>query len=139
MIITKCFNFVQINNQVFPSRKIEIKFKNLVSPRITRGLMIFHCTKNEVFHWGFLQQMWLNPQFPRIWSQFTEEIPNGKLHFLCSVFKKETAPLWQIFEAKNDEAYKMYKTLFAKLKNQSKKLYFQSVIHLVRTQNFWKN
>ena len=23
-----------------------------------------HCRKNEVLHWRFLQQMWVNPQFP---------------------------------------------------------------------------
>ena len=33
--------------------------------------MTFHCTKNEVFHYGFLQ--------------FLEEIFDGKLHVLCSV------------------------------------------------------
>ena len=29
--------------------------------------------------------MWLNPQFPAYLVTFTEEILNGKLHFLCSV------------------------------------------------------
>ena len=29
--------------------------------------------------------MWLNPQFPADLVTFTEEILNGKLHFLCSV------------------------------------------------------
>ena len=29
--------------------------------------------------------MWLNPQFPADLITFTEEILNGKLHFLCSV------------------------------------------------------
>ena len=28
--------------------------------------------------------MWLNPEFPADLVTFTEEIPNGKLHFLCS-------------------------------------------------------
>ena len=28
--------------------------------------------------------MWLNPQFPADLVTFTEEILNGKLHFLCS-------------------------------------------------------
>ena len=37
-----------------------------------------HFTKNEVFHSGYPQQMWPNPQE-------TEEILNGKLHILCSV------------------------------------------------------
>ena len=29
--------------------------------------------------------MWLNPQFPADLVTFTEEILNGKLHFLCNV------------------------------------------------------
>ena len=29
--------------------------------------------------------MWLNPQFPAVLVRFTEEILNGKLHFLCRV------------------------------------------------------
>ena len=29
--------------------------------------------------------MWPNPQFPADLVTFTEEILNGKLHFLCSV------------------------------------------------------
>ena len=28
--------------------------------------------------------MWLNPPFPAVLVTFTEEIPNGKLHFLYS-------------------------------------------------------
>ena len=43
-----------------------------------------HCTKNKVFHYGFLQYIWPNPQFPADLVTFTEEIRNGKLHFLCS-------------------------------------------------------
>ena len=31
--------------------------------------------------------MWPNPQFPEDLVTFTEEIPNGKLHFSCSVLK----------------------------------------------------
>ena len=34
--------------------------------------------------------MWPNPQFPADLVTFTEEIINGKLHFLCSV----TSILW---------------------------------------------
>ena len=30
--------------------------------------------------------MWPNPQFPADLVTFTEEILNGKLHFLCSVY-----------------------------------------------------
>ena len=36
---------------------------------------------------GFLQQMWPNPLFPDL-VIFTEEIFNGKLHFLCSEEKR---------------------------------------------------
>ena len=46
----------------------------------------YPCTKNEVLHKGFLQQMWQNPQFPADLVTFTGEILNGKLHFLCSVY-----------------------------------------------------
>ena len=47
--------------------------------------------------------MWPNPQFPAGLVTFTEEIPNGKLHFLCSAiynimvtFAKNTM-LWNSF------------------------------------------
>ena len=40
--------------------------------------------KKEVFYYGFLQQMWPNPQFPTDFVTFTEEILNGKTSFLCS-------------------------------------------------------
>ena len=46
----------------------------------------YHCTKNEVFHSGFFQKMWPNPQFSAGLVTFTEEILNVKLHFLCSVY-----------------------------------------------------
>ena len=48
------------------------------------NLITSHCTKNEVFHYGFLQSMWPNPQETADLVTFTEEIRNGKLHFLCS-------------------------------------------------------
>ena len=38
-----------------------------------------HCTKKEVFHQGFLQQMWPNPQKTADLVTFVEEILNGKL------------------------------------------------------------
>ena len=38
--------------------------------------------KNEVFHLRFLHEMWPNPQFPADLVTFTEQILNGKLHFL---------------------------------------------------------
>ena len=43
-------------------------------------MYVLRCTKNEIFHKGFLQEMWPNSQ-----EIFTEEILNGKLQFLCSV------------------------------------------------------
>ena len=43
-----------------------------------------HCTENEVFHLGFLQLMWLNPQKTANLITLTEEIFNGNLHLLCS-------------------------------------------------------
>ena len=46
---------------------------------------ICHCTKNEVFHWRFLQQMWPSSQETANLVTFTEEILDGKFHFLCSV------------------------------------------------------
>ena len=45
-------------------------------------------TKNEVFHWGFLQWMWPNPQEIADLVTFTEEILNRKFHFLSSVVLK---------------------------------------------------
>ena len=45
----------------------------------------FHCAKNGIFCWGFLQQMWANPQFLVDLVTFTEEILNGKLYFSSSV------------------------------------------------------
>ena len=33
----------------------------------------------------FFSKFWPNPQFPADLVTFTEEILNGKLHFLCSV------------------------------------------------------
>ena len=43
-----------------------------------------HCSKNEVFHQRFLQWMWPNTRFSADLVIFTEEILNGKLHFLGS-------------------------------------------------------
>ena len=33
--------------------------------------------------------MWPNPQFPADLVTFTEEVLNGKLYFMCSVFNAE--------------------------------------------------
>ena len=51
------------------------------------GIMLFLLslfTKNEIFHLGFLQLMWPNPQETADLVTFTEEILYEKLHFLCS-------------------------------------------------------
>ena len=45
----------------------------------------YHCTKNEVFQWGFLQEMWPNPQKTADLVTFTKETLNGKIHFFCVV------------------------------------------------------
>ena len=51
--------------------------------RILKVISNIHCTKNEVFHKGFLQSMWPNPQQIADLVTFTEENLNGELHFLC--------------------------------------------------------
>ena len=47
------------------------------------------CTKNEVFHHKFLQYVCPNPQESAYLITFTEEICNGKLHFLCNSIYEE--------------------------------------------------
>ena len=91
--------FVQIYDQAFPERKIEIKAKNLVSPWITRGLRKSSRKKQRLYE-KFLKQR----------------------------------------NSKNEEAYKMYKNLFEKLKKQSKKLYFQNKLKKCENdiKNTWK-
>ena len=59
------------------------------------------CTKNEVYHLGFLHQMWQNPQKTVDLVTFTAEILNGKLHFLCNVCCTDQFS-WSIFEEKRD-------------------------------------
>ena len=88
--------FVQIYNQAFPERKIEIKAKNLVSPWITWGLRKSSRKKQHLYE-KFLKQR----------------------------------------NSKNEEAYKMYKNVFERLKKQSKKLYFQN--KLKKCKNNIKN
>ena len=41
-----------------------------------------HCTKSDVFHWGFLQLMWPNPQKITDLVTSAEEVLSRKLHFL---------------------------------------------------------
>ena len=40
--------------------------------------------KKWISHYGFLQKMWPNLQFPEDLVKFTEEILNRKVHLLCS-------------------------------------------------------
>ena len=56
-------------------------YQNIVHKVLTRSMTLH---KNEDLHQGFLQQMWPDSQFPVDLVIFTEEIHNGKLHFLCS-------------------------------------------------------
>ena len=53
------------------------------TPRLV-GHAGYHYTKNEVFHQGFFQEIWQNPQFLTNLLKFTEEIFKRKVHFLCS-------------------------------------------------------
>ena len=40
--------------------------------------------------------MWPNPQFPADLVTFTEEILNGKLHFLCNDFCLRKCQKWEV-------------------------------------------
>ena len=42
-----------------------------------------HCTKNEVFHYGFFSKCDQIRSLLRILVTITEEFRDGKLHFLC--------------------------------------------------------
>ena len=53
----------------------------------------WHCTENEVFHYRFSQQMWPKTLKTADLVTFTEEIRNGKLHFLYSVSFSSTSLL----------------------------------------------
>ena len=59
-----------------------------------------HYTKKEVFHQGFLKQMWPNPQETSDLVTFTEEIFNGKSHFAMYLFPCE-------IQNRNVSKYKM--------------------------------
>ena len=67
------------------------------------ALAYFHCTKNAVFHWGFLQYVWPNMSFCADLVKFTEEILNGKLHFLCSVCLGFSDEFWGAFSVECKE------------------------------------
>ena len=59
---------------------------------------MIYCTKNEVFHFAFLEQMWPNPQVSADFVTFTEEILHGKLHFLCSDYITGCLPDYGYFK-----------------------------------------
>ena len=63
-----------------------IKFFNLQKIQVfeVKKFMYSSLHKNEVLHEGFLQYIRPNPQFPSNLVTFTEEILNGKPHFLCN-------------------------------------------------------
>ena len=69
------------------------------------ALAYFHSTKNEVFHWGFLQDMWPNMPFRADLVKFTEEIFNGKLHFLCSICLGFSDEFWGAFSVECKEFF----------------------------------
>ena len=52
----------------------------------THLLLLHKNTKNEVI------KKWSNPPETADFVTFNEEIPNGKLHFLCSVLNDRTHP-----------------------------------------------
>ena len=66
------------NGQYSVTKNITFK-----TPMLRRNLRFYsdvhHSTKNEVFYYRFLM-------FPTDLVTFSEEIHNGKLHFLCSVY-----------------------------------------------------
>ena len=66
-----------LNGQYSVTKNITFK-----TPMLRRNLRFYsdvhHSTKNEVFYYRFLM-------FPTDLVTFSEEIHNGKLHFLCSV------------------------------------------------------
>ena len=96
-VMRKAFLKVVTNLFFGPLHYSHLKFAFLIAPFNFWAFPTFsiypdlvHCIQNEVFHLGFLQKMWPNPQETEAVnvtkSTFTEEILNGKLHFLCSGF-----------------------------------------------------
>ena len=64
--------------------------------KLSYSVYCYHCTRNEVFHDGFLQLMWPNPLETADLVTFTVEILNGKLHCLCSDKSKTPSYLKEI-------------------------------------------
>ena len=66
----------------FEINVIYVKWHNSNKMKVYTDLTFsFTVQKNEVFHYGFLQEMWPNPQETVDLITFTEETLNGKLHF----------------------------------------------------------
>ena len=86
-------------SEVFCKKGVLRNFANFTGKHLCQSLFFNkHCTKNEVFYWGFLQLMWPNQQFLADLITFTKEILNEKRHFLycdscmpqaCNFIKKE--------------------------------------------------
>ena len=72
---------VLIGNRMFKKIKHLDECKPLENKSIMNTKRTLH--KEWVFHEGFLQQMWPNPQETADLVTLTEEILNRKLHFLC--------------------------------------------------------
>ena len=82
-----------IKFQIF---KILKRFLTKISHCISRFSKIIR-DKNEVFHYGFLQEMWPNPQETADLVTFSEEIRNGELHFFVQCIAHVSAyPLSRI-------------------------------------------
>ena len=79
------FSFCRLN--IFPWLSVFLPFYSSYEFLfVASSNPISHCTKNEAFHKGFIQQMWLNLQLFADLVTFTGEILNRKLHFLCSEY-----------------------------------------------------
>ena len=57
-------------------------------------MQVIYTAQKWSFHKGFLLQMSPNPQFPADMVTLTEEIVNGKLHFLCSIMMSFIRKVW---------------------------------------------
>ena len=74
-----------IDEQLFRLIISGLKLASVHPTNYEKTQFVLHCTKNEVFHYGFLQLIWPNPQFSADLVTLTEEILTGKLQFLRSV------------------------------------------------------
>ena len=88
-----------------------------------------HCTKNEVFYYGFLQSVWPSPQFPEDLITFTEEILNGKLHLLCSDWLQCFDSFWRLKEI---TPFNFLSKFWCGLSFVSTSCYYNSDINLIK-------